>query len=58
MTRLEIPSYFEIIFFFFAKINIKLRELDGETVFYTVIIFCRRRSLYEQCTGKFSNLKE
>lgn len=57
MTRLEIPSYFEIIFFF-TKINIKSRELDGETVFYTVFIFFGRRSLYEKCTGKFSNLKE
>lgn len=57
MTRLEIPSYFEIIFFF-TKINIKLRELDGETVFYTVFIFFRRRALYKNRTGKFSNLKE
>lgn len=57
MTRLEIPSYFEIIFFF-TKINIKSRELDGETVFYTVFIFFGRRALYEKCTGKFSNLKE
>lgn len=52
MTRLEIPSYFEIIFY-------KLRELDGRgRFFYTIFIFSGRRALYEKSTGKYANLKE